>query len=93
MTKLRLFVTNDANDGHAIERPKGVCHIALILKLLLAAVTPRLQVIRIAAVLYEASWSRLLLQEVGTENGRHSLSVGPTADHHWFSSCHVSCAV
>jgi len=87
-----LVVADDAYNGHAIELPEGVCHVALLLKLLLAVVAPCLKIIWIATVLDEPCRSWLRLQHVLTDNRRYAFSVRAAVNHHWLSSCHVSCA-
>ena len=92
VASLGLCIAHDADDGHAVELSKGVRHVSLKLKLLLAQVAPSLEIIRVAAVLNKPGWGGLSLEHVLTDNGGDSLTVRPAVNHHWLSSCHASCA-
>jgi len=89
---LELVVANDTDDSHAIELPKGLRHVSLLLKLVLTQVAPSLKVVRIVAVLDKACRSGLAAEHVLTDDGRDSLAVLSTANHHWVSCRHVSYA-
>ena len=91
MTRLDLVVADDTDDGHAIELPKDLRHISLVLKLVLTQVAPRLKVIWVIAVLDEACRSGLITEHVPTNDGRNSLAVLSAANHHWVDCRHVSC--
>ena len=68
MACIGLVVADDANNGHAIELPEGVCHVSLLLKLLLAVVAPCLKIIWVATVFDETYRSWLMLQHVLADN-------------------------
>lgn len=56
MVRFSLAVADDANNSHAIEVLKSVCHTSLPLEFLFAEVTPGLKVIWVAVVLDEPCW-------------------------------------
>ena len=90
--RLDFVVANHTDDSHAIELPKGLRHVSLLLKLVLTQVAPSLKVVRVVAVLDNPRWSGLTAEHVLADDGRNSLTVLSTANYYWVGCRHVSYA-
>src|SRR4051812_42828544 len=89
MALFSLAVASNANNGNAIGLLKGLSDLSLSLKLLLAPITPSLEVIWIRAVLDETRRGGLAVKHVPTNDGRHLFPVPCTSNHHRLSCRHV----
>lgn len=80
MLVLQRFITEVANDDHAIEFTKRRCFVLLQQEHFLALSAPRLKIVWIGTVFYEADTLILGAKHVTTHDGSNSGAVCPALD-------------
>jgi hypothetical protein len=80
MLFLQRCITEVANDGHAIEFTKRRCFVLLQQEHFLALSAPRLKIVWIGTVFYEADTLILGVKHVTTHDGSNSGAMCPALD-------------